>query len=347
MREPESMACRAAVRATLAQLPELAEPAQPSEPFRPQLAPPRPAPGAVVLAAVSGGADSLALAAALAWVAAREGYRGGAVCVDHGLQADSAAVAARAAELCRGLGLDPVEVVRVVVPDPCPDGPEAAARTARYAALSAAAQRHDASAVLLGHTRDDQAEQVLLALLRGSGLRSLSGMPAHRPPFSRPFLHVTRAQTQASCAELGLTPWHDPHNSDPTYTRVRVRRAVVDLERDLGPGVAAALARTAEQARADAQVLDELAARLVTDLGPGPYAVAHLSAHPAALRTRVWRRLLVAAGAPAGQVSSRHTSACDRLLTHWRGQGPVAAPGGVAIARRGGRIHVVAGHTVN
>ena len=131
MREPESMACRAAVRATLAQLPELAEPAQPSEPFRPQLAPPRPAPGAVVLAAVSGGADSLALAAALAWVAAREGYRGGAVCVDHGLQADSAAVAARAAELCRGLGLDPVEVVRVVVPDPCPDGPEAAARTAR------------------------------------------------------------------------------------------------------------------------------------------------------------------------------------------------------------------------
>ena len=296
-------------------------------------------PGDLVLVACSGGADSLALAAATAVEAPASGLRAGAVVVDHGLQPGSAEVATRAAHSLRSLGLDPVDVVSVEVTS-SGDGPEAAARTARYAALDDAADRHGAAVVLLGHTRDDQAEQVLLGLARGSGTRSLSGMPAARGRVVRPLLGVTREQTRASCAAEGLTPWDDPMNEDPRFTRVRARSALADLERALGPGVAAALARTASLLRDDAELLDGLADDAVTALGPGPWAVEALAGIPRALRTRVWRRLLVAAGAPAGRLGARHTDACDRLLTAWRGQGPVHTPGDLRVARSGGRVTI-------
>lgn len=133
-------------------------------------------PGSVadVLVALSGGTDSLALAAATAFEAPRAGLRAGAVIVDHGLQTGSADVAERAAAQARELGLDPVLVRRVEVGTD--GGPEAAAREARYAALAEAASETGASAVFLGHTLDDQAETVLLGLARGSGAASLSGM---------------------------------------------------------------------------------------------------------------------------------------------------------------------------
>jgi tRNA(Ile)-lysidine synthase len=297
------------------------------------------APGELVLVACSGGADSLALAAATAVEAPAAGLRAGAVVVDHGLQPGSAEVAARTARSLRPLGLDPVDVVTVAV-TPSGDGPEAAARAARYAALDAAADRHGAALVLLGHTRDDQAEQVLLGLTRGSGTRSLSGMPSARGRVARPLLAVTREQTRASCAAEGLTPWDDPMNEDPRFTRVRARSALADLERDLGPGVAAALARTASLLRDDADLLDRLADDAVTALGAGPWAVEALTGIPRALRTRVWRRLLVAAGAPAGRLGARHTDACDRLLTVWRGQGAVHAPGDLRVTRSGGHVTI-------
>jgi tRNA(Ile)-lysidine synthase len=129
----------------------------------------------LVLVALSGGPDSLALAAATAFEAAG---RAGAVIVDHGLQAGSAAIAEAAAEQARSLQLDPVIVVAVTVG--ADGGPEAAARAARYRALSEAAASLGASAVLLGHTLDDQAETVLLGLARGSGATSLQGMRACR-----------------------------------------------------------------------------------------------------------------------------------------------------------------------
>src|SRR5690606_20312838 len=110
----------------------------------------------LVLVALSGGADSLALAAATAFEAPRAHLRAGAVIVDHGLQAASTEVAERAAEQARALGLDPVVVVRVQVGSA--GGPEAAARDARYAALVETIQTTDAAALLLGHTLDDQAE---------------------------------------------------------------------------------------------------------------------------------------------------------------------------------------------
>ncbi len=297
------------------------------------------APGSLVLVACSGGADSLALAAATAFEAPRAGLRAGAVVVDHGLQEGSAEVAERAADQCTGLGLAPVEVACVDV-GPTDDGPEAAARTARYAALEEAADRHAAALVLLGHTRDDQAEQVLLGLLRGSGARSLSGMPARRGRFVRPLLGVGRDTTVAACAATGLEAWADPHNADPAYARARVRALLGELRATLGPGVPAALARSAEQLREDADHLDALAATAAAELGVAPWDVAGLLAQPRAVRTRVWRRLLTAAGSPAGALSSRHVDACDALLTDWRGQGPVFVPGHLLVRRSGGRVHV-------
>ena len=234
------------------------------------------APGDLVLAACSGGADSLALAAALAHEAPRLSLCGGGVTVDHGLQAGSAERAGRVAALLRELGLDPVHQVSVTVPaGPGSGGPEAAARTARYAALEQVAEQAGAAAVLLGHTRDDQAETVLLGLARGAGGRALAGMPARRGRLRRPLLGVPRALLREACTAQGLEPWDDPHNADPAYARARVRhQAMPALEEALGPGVAAALARSAAQLSADCDALDALAAaeswRIVLARGDDP-----------------------------------------------------------------------------
>ena len=312
----------------------------------------------LVLVALSGGADSMALAAALAAEAPDLGLRAGAVIVDHGLLTDSSELARTTAERAPGLGLDPVEIVSVTV-DPTGRGVEAAARDARYAALSSVAERLGASLVLLGHTRDDQAEQVLLGLARGSGARSLAGMPSVRGIFRRPLLGVTRGDTRSLCEAANLPWWDDPMNDDPAYLRVKARRALADLEGDHGPGIREALARTADQLREDADHLDALADAAYATLhpveseqiageGPPSPAICSLSTGglaelPRAVRTRVWRRLLIAAGAPAGQVSARHTDDCDRLLTDWHGQGPIHVPGDLRVSRSGGRIVLAPG----
>jgi len=284
--------------------------------------------GDLVLAAVSGGADSLALAAALAWEAPKAGLRAGAVTVDHGLQPGSAERADAVADTCRRLGLTSVLVERVQVGRR--GGPEAAARAARYAALDAAANRLGATVVLLGHTLDDQAETVLLGLGRGSGARSLAGMAAVDGRYLRPLLGVRRAQTEDACAATGLEPWRDPHNDDPGFTRARIRHeALPALEAALGPGVVEALARTADLLREDADALDQWAAAVAPDGLP----VAGLAGLPVAVRRRVLRRAAIAAGAPAGALSARHVLAMDRLVVDWHGQGEVALPGGLVAAR--------------
>jgi tRNA(Ile)-lysidine synthase len=228
-------------------------------------------PGAVVLVACSGGADSVALAAATAFEGARAGWSPAGLTIDHGLQPGSAERASRVAALLRLLGLDPVEVVTVTVAGP--GGPEAAARRARYASIDEVAGRLSAATVLLGHTRDDQAETVLLGLARGSGARSLAGMPGvarsaltRGVVYRRPLLGLDRAVTRAACAAEGLDVWDDPHNADPAYARSRVRHRVLPvLERELGPGVPAALARSADLLRDDADALDAWADRAYAD----------------------------------------------------------------------------------
>ncbi|MEU8277863.1 tRNA lysidine(34) synthetase TilS [Microbispora bryophytorum] len=295
--------------------------------------------GALVLVACSGGADSLALAAATGFAAPRLGLRAGLLTVDHGLQEGSAGRARDVVRLAPTLGLDPAEALTVTVGTA--GGPEAAAREARYAALSAAADRLGAAAVLLGHTRDDQAETVLLRLARGSGTRSLSGMAEVTGIYRRPLLGLGRARTRQACDALGLRPWEDPHNDDPAYTRVRVRRdALPALEAALGPGVAEALARTARLCRDDADALDAWAETVhAKSRGPGgELDVAVLADVPGAVRRRVIRRAAVEAGAHAAALAAVHIEAVERLVTGWHGQKGVDLPGGVGVVRRCGTL---------
>jgi tRNA(Ile)-lysidine synthase len=301
-----------------------------------------------VLAACSGGADSLALAAALAHEAPRQELRGGGVTVDHGLQPGSAERALEVTRVLAGLGLDPVERLTVSVSGaPGQGGPEAAARAARYRALDEAVRRTGAKAVFLAHSRDDQAESVLLGLARGSGARSLAGMPARRGPYRRPLLEVSRATLRGACEALGLRPWDDPQNADPAFARARVRhRALPALEEALGPGIAEALARSAGQIRADAEVLDELAAsqaELIRE-GDASWRADLLAALPAAIRTRVLRRAAIDGGCPAGALTARHIEALDSLVSAWHGQRWTDLPGGVRGTRHCGKLLFTAGN---
>ena len=303
--------------------------------------------GATVIVALSGGADSLALAAATAFEAPKRGIRGVAVTVDHGLQDGSAEIAATAAATAESLGLS-ARVVRAVVR--AGGGPEAAARDARYEALDAVAREVGAEAILVGHTLDDQAETVLLGLARGSGATSLQGMApvAERVDgcrILRPLLEVRRETTHAACAAEGLDPWLDPHNSDPRFTRVRVRETVLPaLEHELGPGVAEALARTAAQMREDAEAFAEMIDEIIEDVVEHAEAgislsVGALAANPAALRHRLIRHVVAA---EFGQSLTRsQTLDVARLVTDWRGQGPIDLPGCRA-ARVNGRIEFTA-----
>jgi tRNA(Ile)-lysidine synthase len=307
--------------------------------------------GSGVLVACSGGPDSLALAAAAAWVGQRQGLRMRAVVVDHGLQAGSAEIAQRAVGACAALGI-PAEAVSVEVGRE--GGPEAAARAARYGALERAARDADAAAVLLGHTRDDQAETVLLRLARGSGARSLSGMSARTGLWRRPFLELPRATVHAAAQQLlepiGLTAWADPHNVDPDFARVRVRALLAGLGADLGPGVVLGLARSADLLRDDADALDGIAAaehaRAVVVEREGEAESVEcdlLATMPAAVRTRVVRLMCLACGSPADALGLDHVRRVDALVTDWRGQGEVALPGGVTAVRSYGRLCLRAG----
>lgn len=287
-------------------------------------------PGSRIVVAVSGGADSLALAAVTAFVADREAYELSAVIVDHQLQPGSAGVAARAAEQLAGLGVR-TDVVTVEVGTA--GGPEASARRARYEALT----RTGGDAILLAHTLDDQAETVLLGLGRGSGPRSIAGMSPVDGVLRRPFLTLRRAETEHICRAYGLEWWTDPHNSDPAYRRARLRAEVMPLLEDvLGGGVAEALARTADQVRSDSAYLDDIAAAVES-----PLRVATLRELPPALRSRVLRRAALEAGADASALTASHVIELDRLVTDWHGQVRIELPGGVACVREGDSLSYV------
>ena len=274
--------------------------------------------------ALSGGADSLALTAA----AVAEFDEVHALIVDHGLQKGSDAVAHRAAEIAARLGATPRILTAEVGSS---GGPEAAAREARYAALAGARQ---GLPVLLAHTLSDQAETVLLGLARGSGARSLRAMAAWDEPWGRPLLGVPRQDTRAACAEADLQVWDDPHNLDPRFRRVRVRRELLPLAEDvLGPGVAEALARTAAQLRADDDALTAIAAanldrgRLPANEGESPALdVGTVEAAEPAIAARVLKAWMAENGAI--DLTSTHTEAVVALCQRWAGQGPVAVPAG-------------------
>lgn len=285
--------------------------------------------------AVSGGADSLALAAAAAHVGPRAGASVCGLIVDHRLQPGSDQVADRAAGQLRDFGVPDVRVLRTEVTGP--GGPEAAARRARYRALRESAGE---APVLLGHTLDDQAETVLLGLGRGSGPRSLAGMRPFDPPWGRPLLEVSRATTRKACEALGVSPWEDPHNADPRFTRSRLRHEALPLLEDvLAGGVAGALARTAGQLREDVDALDSLAEALGRDAErEGELDVKTLTPHPAAIRRRTLRGWLRRAGVK--ELTDTQLRAVDALIGEWRGQGGVWLPGHLVVRRTHGRLRV-------
>lgn len=293
-------------------------------------------PGRTVVVACSGGADSLALLAATVFESRKAGWRVVGATVDHGLQEGSAERAAHVVEQMAALGADETFSARVQV-EAAGLGPEAGARRARYAVLEEIAERVDATALLLGHTRDDQAETVLLGLTRGSGGRSLAGMRRRYDRVVRPLLDVSRADAVTACQVEGIDYWDDPHNSDPAYTRVRVRRTVLPvLEEHLGPGVAETLARTADQLREDMDLLDDAAESAYAGLSELP--VDGLLAQAAPIRRRVLRLAALAAGAPASELFHEHVLAMDALLTDWRGQKWVDLPGHLRCSRADGRL---------
>ena len=278
-------------------------------------------PSGPVVVGVSGGADSMALALGAVWASPRTRSEVLCVVVDHGLQAGSVEVAQRTVDALMSRGIA-AEVRRVEVGRD--GGIEAAARQARLAGLS----------------RDGQAETVLLGLLRGSGIRSLAGMSARRGPFLRPLLGIRRAETEAACREWGVEWWSDPMNTDPRFARVRARSALALLASELGRDVAVGLARTADLARGDADLLDELAEGALTRAArDNALDVAILADQPDALRSRVLLGWLRNHGSEATRI---HVAAVNDLALAWRGQGPVAVPGG-SVKRIAGRLEWVAG----
>jgi tRNA(Ile)-lysidine synthase len=305
--------------------------------------------------ACSGGSDSVALLA----LAAHAGLEPVAVHVDHGARAGSAAEAEVVAGFAARLGTGFAGETVVVPPGP---NFEARAREARYGALERARARLRATAVLVGHSRDDQAETVLLNVLRGAGVSGLAGMPARRGTVVRPLLELPRAELAAVCATHGLCPIEDPMNADPVHRRVWLRREVIPaLETGAARDLRAVLARQAALARGDSDLLDDLAGELLASAGgkvgwkggvadPTVGAGAHgagigewrdgaagletavLVAAPDALVRRAVRLWLGAPPPPAAHV--------EAVLDVVRGERrAVELPGGVEVSRAGGRLH--------
>ena len=294
-------------------------------------------PGDTVIVAASGGADSSALAAALLPECKSKAISVIPLIVDHGLQKNSADVAHEAKKELTKLVYESIEIRKIAVE--ITDGIEASARRARYAALNDVAKLHNAVAIFLGHTKDDQAETVLLGLARGSGTRSLSGMAQRIDHYRRPLLSITRAQTEAACEEAGIKFWRDPHNQSMEFTRVRVRENVLPMmEKEIGPGVTDALTRSARLLRDDADALDQWADEVFDELDPISLDIATLETLPRAIRTRVLRKAIYLAGAPSGSLSADHIEPVESLVTAWKGQGVISLPGGVTVERISGRL---------
>lgn len=296
--------------------------------------------GDKIIVASSGGADSLALSFAVAKEASKLALQVIGVTVDHQLQEQSGIQAHKVIAQLKNIGITDSEIVKVNVD--ITDGVEASARRARYEALDLIAAKYGAVKIFLGHTRDDQAESVLLGLARGSGTRSLSGMATQNGMYVRPLLAITREQTLQACTEEKLEPWSDPHNVDPQFKRVRVRLQTLPvLEETIGPGISASLARSAGLLRDDADALDEWADKVFATLDPASLDVDAIAQLPRAVRSRILRLAVYAAGAPLGSLTAEQVSVLEALVTSWSGQGEVSLPGGVKVRRISGRLSLL------
>lgn len=294
-------------------------------------------PGSSFLVAVSGGADSLALAYALLLEAKPLALRPLAITIDHQLQQNSHIQAEKVAKQLEEMGYVHIFVEKVlVVPQ---SGLEADARDVRYKAIDKKFQEEKASKVFLGHTSNDQAETVLLGLARGSGTRSLSGMAEQNGIYIRPLLSLSREITERACKECNLDFWNDPHNEDTKFSRVKIRREVIPfLEQNLDPGISGALIRSASLLRDDGDALDLWAAKEVQALDLQDLDCLYLATLPRAIRTRILRLAALEAGVTPGTLTFEQIGALDALISRWNGQGEVSLAGGVKVARISGRL---------
>ncbi len=294
-------------------------------------------PNSKVCIGVSGGADSLALAAAAKLEANNFSIDLVAVIVDHGLQENSAEISQFAKQQLTKLGFEDIFIGKANVQ--ITDGLEASARRARYKVFQQAIETYNPNIFLLGHTKNDQAEGVLLGLARGSGTKSLSGMQEVSGNFVRPLLGIDRVTTEIACREANIEFWVDPHNSNQEFTRVRVRENILPLlENEIGPGIIDALARSAKILREDATALDEWAESIFRQVEPMDIEISILVGLPVAIRSRVLRMAIYAAGAPVGSISAAHLEPIEAFVSDWRGQGHTSLPGGVKVCRISGRL---------
>jgi tRNA(Ile)-lysidine synthase len=297
--------------------------------------------GSTVSVACSGGADSLALASAALFEGNRADINVIACIVNHNLQEGSMEVALRTKRVLSEIGFDVVEIMDVHIQQNSL-GMEAAARNARYGALTEFATKHNVALTMLGHTLDDQAETVLLGLARGSGAKSIAGMPTLSPDgkYLRPLLGITRKETVAYCEDVGLDYWSDPQNLDTKFSRVKVRLNVLPvLEEEIGPGIASALSRTAEILQDDLEYLEaqaDDAFKEITTTTNNSVVIdtEGLEKLPKALATRVIHKSLSLLGTEPAKVQ---IDAVMELVTNWHGQKPLTLPS-VRVERKGKEI---------
>lgn len=293
-----------------------------------------------VLVGCSGGADSLALTYALHQESFTLNFELIPVIVDHDLQPGSAEIAQKTKSILESWGIRNIYLGKAQVI--MSDGLEASARRARYQIFEQALDTFPARKFFLAHTQSDQAETVLLGLARGSGAKSLSGMSENNGKYLRPLLNISRETTELACREAEINYWEDPHNKNLQFTRVRVRQNVLPaMERELGPGISEALARSAQLLRDDSQALDDWATEEFRTVDPSDLDIADLLKLPKAVRTRLLRLAIYAQGAPAGSLTAVHLTPVEALLTEWAGQGEVSLPGGVKVARISGRLSLL------
>ena len=287
----------------------------------------------------SGGADSLALLAGLSTIYRnRRSQQVHVVIIDHQLQSVTAEVAQTTADYAKAYGFIP-HIVQVNVAT-TKEGVEAAARTARYDAFETIIKQENLQKFFLAHTMNDQAEQVLLGLLRGSGTRSLSGIRETRDTYARPFLNsLTRSDTEAVCFEANLDYWNDPHNQSEEYARVVARQFLTEMSGKLKQDFVRPLAKSAQISSEDSEALDFYVLKEYSHFEAShSWSVADIEALPKSVRVKLYKLKLSEMGSHTDSLTFLLLNRVDEFVTDWRGQKEVNFSNGVAVARKNNEI---------
>ncbi|MEY3696352.1 MAG: hypothetical protein RJA41_2 [Actinomycetota bacterium] len=297
-------------------------------------------PGDRIILAVSGGPDSIAMAAICSELQDEFSIEFHAVNINHQLQANSADWSEKTVSICKQLGFENSVSLTIEVDEKSGLGLEASAREARYKALRNYAKEINARAIMLAHTMDDQAETVLIRISRGSSARSLAGMAHITNDLWRPLLDIERGKLHNALKSYGITAISDPHNFDRQFTRVKIRLDVIPaLISALGQNVVAGLARTARMSRMDAEALEEIASKIYPKLLlENELLIGELISQPMAIQTRVVHHWLLSRGVPANSLNSDHVFAVCRMAAEPQVKGPIKVAGGVEVQKASGRL---------